>query len=168
MFTGWLWRRGSKPGTERPTDSRPDQHSWWSGTLSWSSYETSMSFHLKYVSKSICRQKQRTWHQVIIFDVQTCPALITQGGLKQLLESEHIIKVVCIIMTITSFIVARCGKKTVAFLRDRQLCEIIVGHLLHSSPYYIACLCHFLETKGCRVVFQFLSDPSPIIVNPCH
>merc|ERR1719382_1874260 len=32
--------------------------------------------------------------QVIIFDVQTCPALIGQGGLKQLLESEHIIKVV--------------------------------------------------------------------------
>jgi len=32
--------------------------------------------------------------QVIIFDVQTCPALISQGGLKQLLESEHIIKVV--------------------------------------------------------------------------
>ena len=31
--------------------------------------------------------------QVIIFDVQTCPALISQGGLKQLLESEHIIKV---------------------------------------------------------------------------
>jgi len=32
--------------------------------------------------------------QVIIFDVQTCPALMTQGGLKQLLESEHIPKVV--------------------------------------------------------------------------
>lgn len=32
--------------------------------------------------------------QVIIFDVQTCPALMGQGGLKQLLESEHIIKVV--------------------------------------------------------------------------
>ena len=63
-----------------------------------------------------------------------------------------------------TFIVASCGKKTVAFLRDRQLCEIIVGHLLHSSPYYIACLCHFLETKGGRVVFQFLSDLSPIIV----
>ena len=30
---------------------------------------------------------------MIIFDVQTCPALMTQGGLKQLLESEHITKV---------------------------------------------------------------------------
>jgi len=32
--------------------------------------------------------------QVIIFDVQTSPALMTQGGLKKLLESEQIIKVV--------------------------------------------------------------------------
>merc|ERR1711936_126972 len=32
--------------------------------------------------------------QVIIFDVQTCPALISQGGLQRLLESENIIKVV--------------------------------------------------------------------------
>jgi exonuclease 3'-5' domain-containing protein 1 len=32
--------------------------------------------------------------QVIIFDVQTTPAIMTQGGLKRLLESEHIIKVV--------------------------------------------------------------------------
>ena len=31
--------------------------------------------------------------QVIIFDVQTSPALMTQGGLKKLLESEQIIKV---------------------------------------------------------------------------
>jgi len=32
--------------------------------------------------------------QVIIFDVQTTPAIMTQGGLKKLLESEQIIKVV--------------------------------------------------------------------------
>ena len=38
--------------------------------------------------------------QVIIFDVQTCPALIGQGGLKQLLESEHIIKVTIVIIII--------------------------------------------------------------------
>ena len=31
--------------------------------------------------------------QVIIFDVQTTPALMTQGGLQKLLESEQIIKV---------------------------------------------------------------------------
>jgi len=32
--------------------------------------------------------------QIIIFDVQTTPALMTQGGLKKLLESEQVIKVV--------------------------------------------------------------------------
>jgi len=32
--------------------------------------------------------------EVIIFDVQTTPAIMTQGGLQRLLESEHIIKVV--------------------------------------------------------------------------
>jgi len=32
--------------------------------------------------------------RVIIFDVQTTPAIMTQGGLQKLLESEHIIKVV--------------------------------------------------------------------------
>merc|ERR1719342_104781 len=32
--------------------------------------------------------------QVIIFDVQTTPGIMTQGGLKKLLESEHLIKVV--------------------------------------------------------------------------
>merc|ERR1711892_743803 len=32
--------------------------------------------------------------QVIIFDVQTTPALMTQGGLKKFLESEQVIKVV--------------------------------------------------------------------------
>lgn len=45
--------------------------------------------------------------QVIIFDVQTTPALLTQGGLQRLLESEQVIKVyrflfkvcVCIITT---------------------------------------------------------------------
>ena len=31
--------------------------------------------------------------RVIIFDVQTTPAIMTQGGLQKLLESEHIIKV---------------------------------------------------------------------------
>ena len=31
--------------------------------------------------------------QVIIFDVQTTPALLTQGGLQRLLESEQVIKV---------------------------------------------------------------------------
>lgn len=31
--------------------------------------------------------------QVNIFDVQTTPALITQGGLNKLLESETIVKV---------------------------------------------------------------------------
>merc|ERR1719266_2611928 len=39
-------------------------------------------------------QVSRLGGEVIIFDVQTSPALMTQGGLKQLLESEHIIKVV--------------------------------------------------------------------------
>ena len=38
-------------------------------------------------------QVSRLGGEVVIFDVQTNPALITQGGLKSLLESEHIIKV---------------------------------------------------------------------------
>ena len=36
--------------------------------------------------------------QVIIFDVQTTPAIMTQGGLKKLLESEQIIKVIIVIL----------------------------------------------------------------------
>ena len=32
--------------------------------------------------------------RVIIFDVQTTPAIMTQGGLQRLLESEQIIKVI--------------------------------------------------------------------------
>ena len=31
--------------------------------------------------------------QVIIFDVQTTPAIMSQGGLQRLLQAEHIIKV---------------------------------------------------------------------------
>ena len=38
-------------------------------------------------------QVSRLGGEVIIFDVQTTPALMTQGGLQSLLESEHIIKV---------------------------------------------------------------------------
>ena len=38
-------------------------------------------------------QISRLGGEVIIFDVQTTPALVTQGGLQSLLESEHIIKV---------------------------------------------------------------------------
>ena len=45
-------------------------------------------------------QNDQNHGQVIIFDVQTCPALISQGGLKQLLESEHIIKVIIVIIII--------------------------------------------------------------------
>lgn len=39
-------------------------------------------------------QVSRAGGEVIIFDVQTTPAIMTQGGLQSLLESEHIIKVV--------------------------------------------------------------------------
>ena len=38
-------------------------------------------------------QVSRLGGEVIIFDVQTTPALVSQGGLQSLLESEHIIKV---------------------------------------------------------------------------
>ena len=38
-------------------------------------------------------QVSRLGGEVVIFDVQTTPALMTQGGLQSLLESEHIIKV---------------------------------------------------------------------------
>ena len=40
--------------------------------------------------------------EVIIFDVQTTPAIMTQGGLQRLLESEHIIKVSQIVEFMTS------------------------------------------------------------------
>ena len=36
--------------------------------------------------------------QVIIFDVQTTPALLTQGGLQRLLESEQVIKVMIYVL----------------------------------------------------------------------
>ena len=72
--------------------------------------------------------------RVIIFDVQTTPAIMTQGGLQKLLESEHIIKVrpvsmFNIIMGQESYKMLNCIFLITSSRKEARLTFTVIRHL---------------------------------------
>ena len=100
-------------------------------------------------------QNDQNHGQVIIFDVQTCPALISQGGLKQLLESEHIIKVIIVIIIWSSsskdqFLASvNLWHSFVRILGQQVKCEIVESTLCIHFSTFLYCLCSRVRTSGC-------------------